>query len=106
MNREALLMMILGICMINGIFSPYLNVAIPITAVLLPELFPKTVEWVLFFSSIFVASATLFFSGAPAAVYERLVSRDTDSLVPMYIWLALALILSLPALGPLSRLSG
>jgi hypothetical protein len=104
MDRQTLLVIILGVSAVNGIFSPYLNVAIPITAVLLPELFPKTVEWVLFFSSIFVATCTLFFSGVPAALVERLVLRNTESLVPMYVWLAVALLLSVPALGPLSRL--
>jgi hypothetical protein len=104
MNRQTLLMIVLAISAVNGIFSPYLNVAIPITAVLLPELFPKTVEWVLFFSSIFVATCTLFFSGVPAALVEKLVIRDPDSLVPMYVWVGVAVFLALPALGPLSRL--
>lgn len=104
MNRQTLLMIILGVCAVNGIFSPYLAVAIPITAALLPELFPKTVEWVLFFSSIFIASATLFFSGVLAAIYERLVDRNPESLVSMLIWLGLAVVLTLPALGPLGSL--
>jgi hypothetical protein len=104
MDRQTLLMIILGICAVNGIFSPYLNVAIPITAVLLPEMFPKTIEWVLFFSSIFVATCTLFFSGVPAALYERFVERDPQGPVAMYVWLGVAVLLSLPALGPLSRL--
>jgi hypothetical protein len=104
MDRQTLFVVVLGISAVNGIFSPYLNVAIPITAVLLPELFPKTVEWVLFFSSIFVATCTLFFSGVPAALMEKVVFRDPESLVPMYVWLGFALFLTLPALGPLSRL--
>jgi hypothetical protein len=104
MDRQTLLIIILGVSAVNGIFSPYLNVAIPITAVLLPELFPKTVEWVLFFSSIFVATCTLFFAGVPAALIEKLVLRDPESVTPMYVWLAMALFLTLPALGPLSRL--
>ena len=104
MNRQSVLVIILGVCAVNGIFSPYLNIAIPITAVLLPELFPKTVEWVLFFSSIFVATCTLFFSGVPAALYERFVIQDRESPVAMFVWLVVALVLSLPALGPLSRL--
>jgi hypothetical protein len=104
MSRQHLLFIILGVCVLNGIFSPYLTLAIPITAALLPELFPKTLEWVLFFSSIFVASATLFFSGVPAAVYERLVDRSPDSLAPMLIWLGLAIALTMPALTTLGWL--
>jgi hypothetical protein len=104
MNRQTLLIVILGVCAVNGIFSPVLTIAIPITAALLPELFPKTVEWVLFFSSILVATATLLFSGVPAALYERLFDRDPESLVPMLIWLAGAIVLSIPASGPLGLL--
>lgn len=100
-------MIALGVCVANGIFSPFLNVAIPITAVLLPELFPRTVEWVLFWSSVLVASATLLFSGVPAALYERLVERGSESVVSGWIWLAGAVLLSLPAVaGTLGGTSG
>ncbi len=90
--------MVLGLCVVNGIFSPYLKVAIPISAALLPELFPRTVEWVLFWSSILLSSATLLFSGVPAALYERLIAREENSDVSMWIWLAGATALSLPGL--------
>jgi hypothetical protein len=104
MDRQTLLIFVLGICIANGLFSPYLNIAIPITAALMPELFPKDREWVLFFSSVFLSSATLLFSGVPAALYERLIDRNPESLVSMFIWLGAALVLSLPALETLSRL--
>ena len=96
-DRHTLLLLVLGVCVVNGIFSPYLKLAIPITAALLPGLFPRTVEWVLFWSSVLLASATLLFSGVPAALYERLVERDAEDTIPMWIWLASAAALSLPA---------
>ena len=96
-DRHTLFLVVLGICVLNGIFSPLLNIAIPIAAVLLPELFPRTVEWVLFWSSVLLASATLLFSGVPAALYERLVERDPEGTVSMWIWLAGAAAMSLPA---------
>ena len=96
-DRQTLFPVLIGLCIVNGIFSPYLRVAIPITAVLMPELFPRTVEWVLFWSSVLLASATLLFSGVPAALYERLVDRDAESTVSMWIWLSGAALLSLPA---------
>ena len=95
-DRQTLLLLVLGLCVVNGIFSPYLKVAIPISAALLPELFPRTVEWVLFWSSILLSSATLLFSGVPAALYERLLGRDGESSASMWIWLAGAAVLSLP----------
>jgi hypothetical protein len=96
-DRHALFLTVIGICVLNGIFSPYLNLAIPISAVLLPELFPRTVEWVLFWASVLLSSATLLFSGVPAALYERLVQPDAEATAPLWIWLAGAALLSLPA---------
>jgi hypothetical protein len=93
-----MLTLVLGVAIVNGLFSPFLAIAIPITAVLMPEVFPKTREWVLFFSSILVSSATLLFSGVPAALWERYVARDPESEAAMWIWLAIAAILTLPAL--------
>ena len=89
--------LIVGICIVNGIFSPYLNLAIPVTAVLMPEIFPRTIEWVLFWSSVLLSSATLLFSGVPAALYERLVECDPNAAASTWIWLAGAAALCLPA---------
>jgi hypothetical protein len=97
LDRQTLFLLVLGISVANGIFSPFLNIAIPVAAVLLPELFPRTVEWVLFWSSVLLASATLLFSGVPAALYERLVERNSEGTVSMWIWLAGAAALALPA---------
>jgi hypothetical protein len=51
---------------------------------------------VLFWSSILLSTATLLFSGVPAALYERLLEREPDSTASMWIWLGGALMLSLP----------
>jgi hypothetical protein len=97
LDRQTLLLMIIGVCIVNGIFSPYMNIAIPISAALMPELFPRTVEWVLFWGSVLLASATLLFSGVPAALYERLIERDPENDISMWIWLGGAVLLSAPA---------
>jgi hypothetical protein len=97
-DRQTLLLLIIGLCIVNGIFSPYLKIAIPISAALLPELFPRTVEWVLFWGSILLSSATLLVSGVPAALYERFIDGDGKSEVSMWIWLAGAALLSVPSI--------
>jgi hypothetical protein len=97
LDRQTLLLLIVGLCIANGIFSPFLALAIPVTAALMPELFPRTIEWVLFWSSILLASATLLFSGVPAALYERLVERDPNAAASTWIWLVGAATLCLPA---------
>ena len=96
-DRQTQILLLLGICIVNGIFSPYLKIAVPITAALMPELFPRTLEWVLFWSSIMLSSATLLFSGVPAALYERLAQGESESAAPIWIWLAGAALLTLPA---------
>jgi hypothetical protein len=100
-DRQTLALFVLGVCIVNGMFSPYLKIAIPVTTALMPELFPRTIEWVLFWSSILVSSATLLFSGVPAALYERLVERNPEATVSMWIWLGGAALLSLPVLQTL-----
>jgi hypothetical protein len=98
MDRNFLLFAVVGISILNGLFSPFLAIAVPIAAVLMPEVFPRSVGWVLFFSSLLVASGTLLISGVPAALYERLVDRGRGGSIPAIIWLAGAALLALPAL--------
>lgn len=98
MDRNFLLFTVVGVSVLNGLFSPFLAIAMPIAAVLMPEVFPRSVGWVLFFSSLLVASATLLVSGIPAALYERLVDRTRGGQVALWIWLAGAVLLALPAL--------
>ena len=74
MDRQFLLLAVVAVSVVNGLFSPFLAVAVPIAAVLMPEIFPRSVGWVLFFSCLLVASATLLFAGVPAALTERLAA--------------------------------
>lgn len=102
-DRKTLLPLVVGICMANGIFSPYLAVALQIVPVLMPEAFPKTAGWALFFSSLFVSTGTLLLSGIPAALYERLTGAGDDSAGPVWVWLMGATLLSLPALDTIQK---
>ena len=98
LDRQTLVLLIFGLCIFNGIFSPYLNIAVPVSAALMPELFPRTVEWVLFWGSVMLSSATLLFSGVPAALYERLVDNDPEAMTSMWIWFGCAALLAFPAI--------
>jgi heme/copper-type cytochrome/quinol oxidase subunit 3 len=103
LDRRTMLMLVVGVCVVNGLFSPYLAIALQIAPVLMPEAFPRTVGWALFFSSIIVSTGTLLVSGVPAALYERLIERDEASPAAMWIWLALAAVMTLPALENIHR---
>ena len=104
MDRQTLLVLILTLCVVNGIFSPVIAIALPLAIVWLPEFLPHEPSWAFYFSSLLVSTATLLIGGVPAALYERLVDPREDSLVSMYIWLAVVAVLSLPALNTLGRL--
>ena len=97
MDRQTLLLLVVGLSIINGLFSPLVVVSWRIAAVLMPELFPRTQEWVLFWGSVLLSSATLLFSGVPAALYERWIGLQSESTASMWIWLAGAAALTLPA---------
>ena len=99
MDRQFLFVTVIGVSVLNGLFSPFLAVAVPIATVLMPEIFPRSVGWVLFFSSLLVSSATLLFAGVPAALAERLFARGRDTDLPMFVWLAGVVLLALPALS-------
>ncbi|MEK7686966.1 MAG: hypothetical protein AAB398_01070 [Pseudomonadota bacterium] len=97
MDRNLLVFTVVGISILNGLFSPLIAIAMPIAAVLMPEVFPRSVGWVLFFSSLLVSSATLLVAGIPAALYERLVAGARGSNAAIVIWLVGAGLLALPA---------
>lgn len=97
-GRDHLLFLVVGLCVLNGLFSPYLAIAWQITPALMPEVFPKTAEWVLFFSSLVVSTATLLLSGIPAALFERFFETDERSTASMWIWLSTTTLMSLTAL--------
>jgi len=102
LDRQTVFLMVVGLCVANGLFSPFLTFAIPVTAVLMPEIFPRTTEWVLFWSSIMLSSATLLLSGVPAALFERVAKPAAESTLSNWLWLAGAALLSLPAIGRLA----
>src|SRR5512138_2240220 len=97
LDRQTLFIIVIALSMVNGIFSPLLKIAVPISAVLLPELFPRTVQWVLLWASVLLSTLTLLLSGIPAALYERLVERNPNGTASLWIWLGGAVVLSLPA---------
>jgi hypothetical protein len=98
LSRDILFAIIVGICVVNGIFSPAVPFAQNIPVALMPELFPRSVGWILFFSSVTVSTATLLVSGVPAALFERFALCDPASSASMWVWLSGAMLLSFPAL--------
>jgi hypothetical protein len=91
------LVFVLGVAMLNGLFSPALNIVVLFAPVWYSTLLPQTPSLLFFLSSLLVATFTLMISGVPAAVYERLSGAPESNFISMGIWLLGALVLTAPA---------
>jgi len=101
------LVLVLGIAMLNGLFSPALLIVHLLRGIWYPWFLPASPGLLFFFSSLFVATFTLMLGGVPAALYERLSGQTSSTYASMGIWLAGVVILTIPAManlaGALSR---
>lgn len=104
MDRQTLFVIVVGIAVLNGIFSPLVGLAYALAPIWLPEFLPVTAGILLYLSSLIVATATLLIAGVPAALYERLTDGAPESRAATLVWLGAALTLSLPALNRLAAL--
>ena len=94
---QAGLVFVLGVAMLNGLFSPALRIVVLFSPVWYPALLPQTASLLFLLSSLLVATFTLMIAGVPAAIYERLSGMRESDFVSMGIWLVGVLILTAPA---------
>lgn len=87
------------LCIFNGFLSPALPLVFHLAPVWLPDFVPLTQSTVLFVASLMISFGTLFVSGVPAALFERLSGRQETDRAVMLVWLAGALALALPGLA-------
>ena len=87
--------------MINGLFNQdALIFTLVHMKILAPALLFGSVSLTLMFSSLMVSTGTIILGGIPAAIYEHVAGAKDDSTeVSLWIWLAGAGILTLPAMG-------
>ena len=95
------LFFVLGLAMLNGLFSPALRIVVLFSPVWYPALLPQVPSLLFLLSSLLVATFTLMIAGVPAAVYERMSGAGQSDFVSMGIWLLGVLILTAPAVGNL-----
>ncbi|MGE0501722.1 MAG: hypothetical protein AB7I79_12295 [Rhizobiaceae bacterium] len=95
MNPNALVP-IIGIAIVNGIFSPAVIFVTAGYFIWYPGWLPTHVEFVYMASALVVSTLTLMISGVPAALYERFAAAPQPH-VTGTIWLAAAALISLPA---------
>ena len=91
--------------MINGMFHPLRVVSFVFSNVLMSYPLFGSEALIFYFSSLMLATATIILAGIPAALYERFVgAKDDSTQASLWIWLAGAAILALPAAGNFLRL--
>lgn len=97
MDNNGTFTAILAVCLFNGLFSPLLPLVFALSPAFLPEFIPMRPEYLFYFSSLVLSTSTLFLAGVPAAIVERLTHSDRLVPGPLYVWLAVAMLLSLPS---------
>jgi hypothetical protein len=98
MSRDHFWIAILGVAIVNGIFSPYLVPVWAMRGLWYPFFLPASPAIALFISSLVVSTLTLMIAGVPAGLYERMTGARESGPASMWIWLAGSLFLALPAL--------
>src|SRR5215210_2597672 len=106
MNRNFYFIAIAFFGMVNGLFNQLaLLFALIHVQILAPALLFGSVGLTLMFSSLMVSTATIILGGIPAAIYERIIGAKEDSTeASLWIWLAGAGVLTLPAMGNFFRI--
>jgi hypothetical protein len=90
---------IIGLAILNGIFSPFLTLVFAFQGLWYPFFMPTSLPTVFMLSSLLVSTLTLMIGGVPAALYERLVSNGQPSMTSAALWFASVALLTLPAMG-------
>jgi hypothetical protein len=92
------------VCIANGFLSPFLILGFGLAMHWLPGPLAGVPQVVLFVASLTVSFGTLLVSGVPAALFERATGRRETDRSAMAVWLAGAVLLTLPGLSGLARL--
>lgn len=106
MDRVNLFAITLAVCVANGIFSPLVQLVARASPIWAPAWLPDGPGALFYLSSLVVSTTTLLVAGVPAALLERAAPRLRGSNLPMWVWIAGALFLSVPALVRMLLMSG
>ncbi len=97
---------VMGLSILNGIFSPYMLIVYLANWFWYPSTFlPASPQLIAMLSSIIFATLTLMISGVPAALYERARGAEGAATASI-IWIAAAALMTLPAIPNVLRALG
>lgn len=88
---------LLGLAILNGIFSPLLGIVVVFRSVWYPAILPLSPALLFLFASLITATLTLMVAGVPAALYERISGARRTDQVSLWIWIAALAVISVPA---------
>ena len=97
-ESHQILAMILGVAVVNGIFSPYLVLVLQFAPIWVPLWAPNDPSIVFYMASLITATTTLLVGGVPAAILERAAPTFADTIGSRLLWLIGCLVLTIPAL--------
>lgn len=89
---------IVGLAIINGMFSPLLAIVFALQGLWYPFFLPAMLPLAFTLSSLLLSTLYLMLSGVPAAVYERLTGQSEPGATSRIIWLATMALMTLPSL--------
>jgi hypothetical protein len=98
MSPRMLFVATVFVAIVNGIVSPAVFLVFALSPVWAPTIVAPSGQTLLMLTSLVVSTGTLLLAGVPAAIYERLAGKVQSSNVSMAIWLAGAVLLTLPGL--------
>ncbi|MGL4591058.1 MAG: hypothetical protein ACRCVZ_04390 [Aestuariivirga sp.] len=92
------IVVIVGLAILNGIFSPALIAVFALNGLWYPFFLPPMLPLIFAFSSLILSTMTLMVAGVPAALYERLAGGGRSSSTSAMVWFGGVLLLTLPAI--------
>lgn len=104
MHRNSLVP-VMAVAIVNGIFSPWVLMVFLLYPVWYPSWAPAYAQIVYMCSALILSTLTIMLAGVPAALYERL-SAARRPVVVSSIWLAVTVLLTLPAIPNVLRALG
>ena len=89
---------VIGLAILNGMFSPALIPVFALHGLWYPFFLPAILPGVFLACSLIVSTFILMLGGVPAALYEKISGGGQSSAVSGLIWLVAVVLLTLPAL--------
>ena len=89
---------IVGLAIINGMFSPLLAAVFALQGLWYPFFLPAQLSLAFTLSSLLLSTLYLMLSGVPAAVYERFTGQTEPGFASRIIWLATMALMTAPSL--------